>query len=36
MDQGRLVQQGSHNELIEEGGLYKTLFETQFKTPATV
>ena len=34
MDKGRLVQQGSHDELLEEGGLYKTLYETQFKAPA--
>ena len=31
MDQGRLVQQGTHYDLLAEGGLYKTLYETQFK-----
>lgn len=34
MDQGRLVQQGTHDELLREGGLYKTLYETQFKVTA--
>jgi ATP-binding cassette subfamily B protein len=33
LDQGRLVQQGSHEELLAQGGLYKMLYETQFKTP---
>lgn len=27
---GRIVQSGSHEELIEEGGVYKELYETQF------
>ncbi len=31
MDGGRLVEQGRHAELLERGGLYRTLFETQFK-----
>ncbi len=31
LDQGRLVQQGSHESLLAQGGLYKTLYETQFK-----
>ena len=30
-DQGRLVQQGTHEGLLEEGGLYKELYQTQFK-----
>jgi len=30
-DQGRLVQQGTHAQLLKEGGLYKELYETQFK-----
>jgi ATP-binding cassette subfamily B protein len=30
-DQGRLVQQGTHGDLLEEGGLYKELYQTQFK-----
>lgn len=31
MDQGQLIQQGTHQQLLTEGGLYRTLFETQFK-----
>jgi ATP-binding cassette subfamily B protein len=30
-DGGRLVQQGTHGELLEAGGLYRDLYETQFK-----
>lgn len=31
MDEGRLVEQGSHAELLAAGGLYATLYETQFR-----
>lgn len=31
MDQGRLVEQGGHKELLAQGGLYYTLYETQFR-----
>ena len=31
IDSGRIVQTGTHEELLEEGGLYKELFETQFR-----
>jgi ATP-binding cassette subfamily B protein len=31
MDQGRLVEQGKHADLLAQGGLYQTLYETQFK-----
>lgn len=31
LDQGQLIQQGNHQQLLEEGGLYRTLFETQFQ-----
>ena len=31
LDQGQLVQQGTHHELLDQGGLYQTLYETQFK-----
>jgi ATP-binding cassette subfamily B protein len=31
MDKGRIVERGTHNELIELGGLYAQLYETQFK-----
>jgi ATP-binding cassette subfamily B protein len=35
MDGGRLVERGSHDDLIAQNGLYTTLYETQFKvTPA--
>jgi len=31
MNEGRLVEQGTHTELLAEGGLYATLYETQFR-----
>jgi ATP-binding cassette subfamily B protein len=31
IDHGRLVEEGSHRELLERGGLYSELFETQFR-----
>ena len=31
LDHGRLVQQGTHQDLLDQGGLYHTLYETQFK-----
>ena len=30
LDQGKLIQQGTHQHLMDEGGLYRTLYETQF------
>jgi len=33
MDDGRIIEEGSHKELIEKGGFYKHLFEMQFKDP---
>ena len=30
-DKGCLVQQGTHKELLQEGGLYQDLYQTQFK-----
>jgi ATP-binding cassette subfamily B protein len=30
LDQGRLVQQGSHRALLADGGLYRQLYERQF------
>ena len=31
MDHGRLVEQGTHAELLARGGLYANLYETQFR-----
>jgi ABC-type transport system involved in cytochrome bd biosynthesis fused ATPase/permease subunit len=31
MDEGRLVQSGTHDDLMGSGGLYKTLYDTQFR-----
>jgi ATP-binding cassette subfamily B protein len=31
MDKGHLVEQGTHEQLIEHAGLYKSLYETQFR-----
>jgi ATP-binding cassette subfamily B protein len=31
MDRGRIVERGTHAELLEYGGLYKHLYETQFR-----
>jgi ATP-binding cassette subfamily B protein len=30
MDQGQLVERGTHEELLARGGLYTSLYETQF------
>ena len=38
LDQGRIVGQGTHAELVETDGLYRSLYETQFRpdrSPAT-
>ena len=32
LDRGRLVAQGTHEELVEGGGLYATLYERQFRS----
>ncbi len=32
MDHGRLVERGTHAELLARGGLYATLYDTQFRT----
>ena len=31
LDQGRLVERGTHAELLAQGGLYAALYETQFR-----
>jgi ATP-binding cassette subfamily B protein len=34
LDRGRLVEQGTHSELLALGGLYARLYEEQFKDRA--
>ncbi len=34
MDRGRIVERGTHSELIKQGGLYNNLYETQFRLKA--
>jgi ATP-binding cassette, subfamily B, multidrug efflux pump len=34
MDAGRIVEQGSHTELLAQGGAYFTLYNAQFAAPA--
>jgi len=36
LDDGRLVEQGTHGELLEHGRLYATLYEHQFRPGRTV
>lgn len=36
MKDGRIIEQGSHDELIAKGGFYKTLYNSQFDTAANV
>jgi len=35
MEQGRIVEQGNHDELLEQGGAYFRLYNSQFAAPAT-
>jgi ATP-binding cassette subfamily B protein len=35
VDGGRVVDQGTHTELLARGGLYADLYETQFKAQAS-
>jgi len=32
MDKGKIIEQGSHEELLKKGGFYKKLYESQFET----
>ncbi len=36
LDRGRIVERGTHHELLERGGLYATLYERQFRTGPAV
>jgi ATP-binding cassette, subfamily B, bacterial len=31
LDRGRIIEQGTHEQLLEQGGLYADLYETQFR-----
>jgi ATP-binding cassette subfamily B protein len=35
LDHGRLLESGTHGELLEHGGLYATLYQHQFRTEAS-
>lgn len=34
LDKGKIIESGSHNELLRQGGQYRHLFEIQFSAPA--
>jgi ATP-binding cassette, subfamily B, multidrug efflux pump len=34
MEEGRIVEQGSHTELVAAGGAYQRLYDAQFSAPA--
>jgi subfamily B ATP-binding cassette protein MsbA len=34
MEHGRIVEQGTHEELLAAGGMYANLYRLQFSTPA--
>ncbi len=36
VDDGRIVEQGSHDELMAKGGIYKDLYELQFRANAGI
>jgi ATP-binding cassette subfamily B protein len=33
LDQGRIVERGTHNQLLAVGGLYRELYLTQYARP---
>jgi len=35
MDKGQIVEQGTHDDLLEKEGIYKKLYEMQFQTEDT-
>jgi ATP-binding cassette subfamily B protein len=35
MEGGRLVERGTHHELLDRGGLYANLYNTQFRRELT-
>jgi ATP-binding cassette subfamily B protein len=36
MKEGRIIEQGSHDELMEKGGFYAELYNSQFAGGAAV
>jgi len=36
LDAGRIVQRGSHEELLQAGGLYRRLYDLQFRSKEPV
>jgi ABC-type multidrug transport system fused ATPase/permease subunit len=34
LEEGRIVERGTHADLVAQGGLYATLYERQFLTDA--
>jgi ABC-type multidrug transport system fused ATPase/permease subunit len=36
LDRGRIVQVGPHEQLLSQSGLYRRLYETQFRSTAAV